>query len=149
MTCDSASRALVFNHMRQTIAALVAAVAALNCSDSTSPGSCDANTGSVEASVQISGSAVVFDWSPACAVALVLIEEEFSDMWGIIAPGLSGSSTESDNIIHPPVTYGQVPSGAEELDAPQTLIAGHTYEVVLWKIIPAGANPSCQERNQN
>jgi hypothetical protein len=62
---------------------------------------------------------------------------------------LSGTSTEAANIILPPVTYGQVPTGTEELEPAATLVAGQTYELILWKIIPSGANVVCQSRNQN
>jgi hypothetical protein len=92
---------------------------------------------------------VVFDWAPDCAVAFLLIEEEASDRWGIIAPGLSNSSTESANIISPSVTYGVVPPGTDEITPPEPLIAGRTYELLLWKIVPAGSTALCQARFEN
>ncbi|MGH7678082.1 MAG: hypothetical protein ACRENU_06415 [Gemmatimonadaceae bacterium] len=111
-------------------------------------GSCVQATGSVTATVNTSGS-VTFDWDPACAVALLLIEEDATDMWAITAPGLDDTSTETANIITPPVTYGSVPAGAEQ-DAPATpLVPGTTYELILWKIVPPNSTVQCQQRFQN
>jgi len=110
---------------------------------------CDATTTSVNATATVSGSNVVFSWEPRCAVVLVLVEEDADDMWGVSAPDLSGTATEASNIILPPVTYGQIPSGAEEIEPASPLVAGRTYELILWKIVPAGANVSCLSRLDN
>jgi hypothetical protein len=134
--------------MRSTLLAFFAALAALSCSDSTPPRDCTANTGSVNASVAVTQTGIVFDWTPACAVALLLVEEDGSDMWVVAAPNLSSTSTESSNIILPPITYGVAPSGTDA-DPPQTLIAGRTYDLVLWKVLAAGATANCQQRNGN
>jgi len=134
--------------MRSPLLAILAAAATLSCSDSSAPRGCAANTGSVNASVTASPTAVVFDWTPQCAVAMVLVEEDASDMWVVAAPNLSSTSTESSNIILPPVTYGVAPSGTDA-DPPQTLIAGHTYDLVLWRVLSSGATANCQQRNGN
>jgi hypothetical protein len=41
-----------------------------------------------------------------------------------------------ENTIEPPVTYGLVPTGAEEGDAPSALQPGVTYDLVLWRLDP-------------
>ena len=136
--------------MRSPLLAILAAAATLSCSDSTPPRNlaCPDNTGAVNASVAVSANGVVFDWTPACAVAMVLVEEDASDMWVAMAPNLSSTSTQSSNIILPPVTYGVAPVGTDA-DPPETLLAGHTYELVLWRVVPAGATANCQARNGN
>lgn len=110
---------------------------------------CSTETGTVNATATVTGANVVFDWEPRCPVALLLIEEEADDMWVISAPNLSNTSTEAANIIVPPVAYGPVPPGAEQVEPAATLIAGHSYELILWKVVPAGANVSCQARFDN
>lgn len=134
--------------MRSLPLAILAAAATLSCGDITLPQACTANTGSVTASVAKSQNGVVFDWSPACPVAMVLVEDNGSDMWYAAAADLSSTSTESSNIILPPVTYGTAPSGTDGIP-PETLVAGHTYTVVLWRVISAGSTASCQQRNGN
>jgi hypothetical protein len=126
-------------------------VTALGCSgDGTAPQdtNCSATTASVTATVTL-GASVVFDWTPRCAVALLLVEQDASDQWGVAAPGISSSSDESANIILPPVTYGQVPQGAEEISSPTALVSGTQYDLVLWKTVPAGSSVQCQQRNGN
>jgi hypothetical protein len=54
-----------------------------------------------------------------------LVEEEASDMWFISA---TGSGT-----IGSGVKYGTVPSGATENAPALTLLAGQTYEVILFR----------------
>ena len=124
--------------------------ATLSCgSDNpTGPAACGADVGTVTATVSVT-SAVTFNWSPACPVALLLVEEAAHDMWAVMAPGMSSSSTESANVIVPPVVYGQVPSGAQQTDPAAALVPGTTYELVLWRILPAGSAAQCQARNGN
>jgi hypothetical protein len=121
---------------------------AIACSEGTGPGkSCGADVGSVTATVSVTGT-VVFDWNPRCKVALLLVEQDASDRWAISVPGFD-PSTEADNIISPPITYGQAPAGTEEDPPAQPLVAGQTYELVLWKILPAGGSTQCQQTFQN
>jgi hypothetical protein len=136
------------SHRRFSFGLAVGAIVSLACSEGTAPGECFANTGSVNVTVT-TGTTVTFDWKPACAVALLLVEADASDQWAIAAPGFDETSTSAANVILPPVTYGQVPAGAEELGPPETLTAGTTYEVVLWKTVDPGTNPPCQERFEN
>jgi hypothetical protein len=124
------------------------AVVSLSCTESTGPKNCTGDTGVITATVT-TGATVTFDWEPRCAVALLLVEEEASDQWAITAPDFNETATSAANVILPPVTYGQVPAGAEEFQAPQTLVAGTTYELVLWRIVEEGTSPACQERFEN
>jgi hypothetical protein len=133
------------------ISALAAALLAAGCSDSSSgpkDTACKAETSSVDATVQ-AGSSVIFDWTPSCPVALLLVEQDGGDQWVIAAPNFSETSTESANVIARPVTYGQVPAGAEENTPAAQLVVGQSYTLVLWRMVPPGSNVQCQQRFQN
>jgi len=120
------------------------------CSDRVAaPAACLPETGSVQATIKSTANGIVFDWQPACAVALVLVEEDASDMWAAMAPNLDANATDVQNIIRPPVTYGQVPAGAEEGAPALTLAPGKTYELVLWKVVSPGTSLTCQQRFSN
>lgn len=129
---------------------LVAAALTLGaaCSDSTGPSdnACKYGTTSVEATVT-TGSSVVFDWAPACEVALVLIEnEDGGDQW-LVSSGFSDDSPTPNeaNKIKPSVTYGVTPAGISGLETtePEPLIAGRRYNLVLWRLMPANGAASC------
>ncbi len=116
---------------------------------------CTAETGTVTPTVS-AGRVPVFDWEPACAVALLLIEEDASDYWGISSDEESWTSPEQANRITPPVTYGVVPPGVSQIpddpfDVPYPipLEVGVTYELVLWRILPEGSGAVCIERFEN
>ena len=90
---------------------------------------------------------VVFDWAPACEVALVLIEnEDGGDQW-LVSSGFSDDSpTPSEaNKIKPSVTYGVAPAGISGLETtqPEPLIAGRRYNLVLWRLMPPNGAASC------
>lgn len=134
--------------IKRLLLALPAALS-LGCARDTPTGplACSASTGTVTVTVA-RGSALVFDWSPQCAVALLLVEQDASDQWALGAPGLEFTSTESSNIIVPPVTYGLAPPGTEST-TPATLVAGQTYEVVLWRAVSPNITAPCVQRVQN
>jgi hypothetical protein len=146
-TPDAEENVTAFQRMGTVL--LTAATLSCGSDKATGPTQCAADVGTVTATVSVTASTVSFDWSPRCAVAMVLVEEDASDMWAVVAPDLSSSSTESANIIGPPVVYGQVPAGAEQTDAPLPLVAGTTYELVLWRVLPAGSSAVCQAQNGN
>jgi hypothetical protein len=95
------------------------------------------------------GTSVKFDWTPRCAVAMILIEEDASDRWSAAPPEDSWTSADAANKILPPVTYGQTPAGAETGEPPATLVAGRTYELILWRALPGGSTAQCQLRLEN
>lgn len=133
------------------VGTVIVSIGVAGCSgDGTGPknAGCPSETSSVQAIVT-TGASVVFDWNPKCGVALLLVELDGSDQWGIATPNLEGNVTESDNIIHPPVTYGIVPAGAQEGPSPAALVAGQSYTLVLWKVVPAGSTIQCQQRFEN
>lgn len=70
----------------------------------------------------------VIDWSPRCRVTLLLIEEDAHDMWSL-------RGREDHNDVAPPITYGVAPNGLTGGTA-EPLLAGRTYEVVLWHVGP-------------
>ena len=109
------------------------------------PIACTDDTGSVEVTVT-TGASVQFDWEPACAVAALIVEQEASDRWLIgTASGLGTLILElSENLITPPVTYGVTPSGVDEIQPPETLVAGVTYELILWRVFPENSTADCQ-----
>ena len=100
------------------------------------PIACTDDTGSVEVTVT-TGASVRFDWEPACAVALLIVEQEASDRWWSIGTAIIDEPLLAElreNLITPPVTYGVTPSGVDELQPPETLVAGVTYELTLWRV---------------
>jgi len=107
----------------RTVLAGALALSLAGCSDAAGPNR-DPCTGDVTITVS-SGPTPTFTWTPACGVIGLLVEEEASDMWFISA---TGSGT-----IGSGVKYGTVPPGATEETPPLTLLAGRTYEVILFR----------------
>ena len=122
------------------------------CGDATGPKDdvepCTDETGSVEVTVT-AGMTPTFDWNPQCAVAMLLIEEDAHDMWGVTTDDTLWDDPETANLITPPVTYGTAPSGTETFQEPTPLATGHTYEVVLWRVVAESSTVSCQQRFEN
>jgi hypothetical protein len=133
--------------MRISPLCATALILSLACSDSpTQPAAC-ATAGSVNVTVT-TGATLSFDWSPRCAVALVLVEADASDQWSLSVPDLDETATESSNLITPPVLYGESRAGLESSEA-TPLVAGLTYEVILWKFVAPNSTVQCQERFGN
>jgi hypothetical protein len=140
-------------------ALVIAVLASWSCSsDATGPddSACTPATAAVQATVT-TGSVVTLDWSPACAVALLLIEDDSGgDMWYVTSPDIESDSPDLANRITPRVTYGQVPTGMDgptDINGPVQafpLVAGRTYKLVLWRLLPAGSSTSsCQSSLEN
>ena len=116
------------------------------------PIACTDDTGSVEVTVT-TGASVQFDWEPACAVALLIVEQEGGgDLW-LIGTRTSGSTPGFDdpdgvNLITPPVSYGAAPSGVDERNPAETLVAGVTYALILWRGLPQNSTAVCQFRSE-
>jgi hypothetical protein len=134
---------------QRSLGAILLAMATVSCSsDGTAPqpASCSEQTSSVDATISV-GPSVTFNWTPACPVALVLIEPENSgdDVWWIAT---FASNTDiaptTENRITPPVTFGQVPSTAMDSFGPKPMLAGATYKLVLWRNLPTGDALRCQ-----
>ncbi len=119
------------------------------CRDSVAPQGCATATTSVTATVS-GGSSPSFDWQPRCAVALLLVEDQHGgDQWVVETPQASWSDATAANRIAPPVRYGIMPSGTVEYQAPTALVAGQPYQLVLWRVIPAGASAvGCRQTYQ-
>jgi hypothetical protein len=80
----------------------------LGCGDSTGPEEpdeqvipCTEQIGSVDVTVS-DGLTPTFSWSPACGVAMILIEEDASDMWGAGTDEDAWSDPAAANLITPP-----------------------------------------------
>ena len=123
----------------------------LACSESTGPAdgvACIGEPGSVDVTVS-SGTAPTFRWSPECPVAMILIEDGASDMWGAATDDALWGDPASANLVVPPVTYGSSPSGTTSIEGPLPLTAGTTYEVILWRILSDSSTAVCQQRFEN
>ena len=133
------------------IIAIATILTAVGCgSDSTAPIAevCSPETTSFTATVS-SGRSVVFDWEPTCPMAMVLVEEDGSDMWAIADDEGDNNvwdGPDEANLITPPVTYGVVPAVAGEplqTRGPLPLAAGVTYDLVLIRVLSAGGLAQC------
>lgn len=140
------SRILNAHSAVAAVATLAAATALLTaCSDDAvtpSADECEPETSTVTPIVT-TGEVVTFEWDPSCGVALLLVEEGASDQWGINTPEDSWETASEANLILPPVTYGLAPEGVEEDFPAEELVAGRTYELVLWRILPEGTTGDC------
>jgi hypothetical protein len=113
--------------------------------DSTGPAleECTSETTTVSVTVT-TGQSVVFDWEPACPLAMLLVEDDASDVWGISTDMESWVSPSDANRITPPVTYGVTPSGVTEFEEPLTLAHNARYDLILWRVLPEGSTAQCQ-----
>jgi hypothetical protein len=115
----------------RTVALLCLLGSSLHCSDDSGPEDLAECSGPV-ALTATAGTVPSFSWTPQCRLAFVLVEapEGGGDVWFIFTPG--------QNALVPPVTYGELPAGAEEIAAPEPLQAGVTYEVIVARWIGPG-----------
>lgn len=126
--------------MRGRWAAALSVGLAACSSDPTSPGGpLPECTGPVTIEVS-SGTSPTFDWSPACRLFLLLVEQDAADHWIVI--------TDSTNAIAPPVRYGVLPAGARQRDPATPLAAGQTYDVVLFRWTGPGGDDGILIGNQ-
>lgn len=102
---------------------------------------CEAETSSVAVTVGREGG-LTFDWSPDCAVFLVIVEEQGSDRWGISTEEDSWNSTQGNRIV-PPLSYGVAPAGIDEFKEAEELVAGTTYQLILWRALPPNSEVQC------
>ena len=98
----------------------------LACGDST--GTVAECTGPVTVTAGTGGTMPTFQWSPACRLFEVAVEDSLHAL-------LWFTRSSSANRIAPPVTYGTAPQGADHTTSPpETLQSGRSYraEVVLY-----------------
>jgi hypothetical protein len=67
------------------------------------------------------------NWSPACRVSFLDVVSFGVSQWRV--------TSDSANLITPPVQYGVVPSGARQIAAPVILQAGFNYSVIIGRWI--------------
>lgn len=84
----------------------------------------------------------IFNWDPACAVALLLVEAGGGDVWLISTDEATWDNPAQANLIAPPITYGVAPTSVPELQAPDPLASGVSYEVILWRALASGSTVS-------
>ena len=109
---------------------------------------CTDDTGTVTVTVG-AGLQPIFNWEPACAVALLLVEAGSGDVWGISTDNATWDNPVQANLIAPPITYGVAPTSAPELQAPDPLAPGVSYEVILWRVLASGSTTQCVARVGN
>ncbi|HTI65419.1 MAG TPA: hypothetical protein VL524_17980 [Gemmatimonadaceae bacterium] len=132
--------------------ALAIAVAVTSCSgDATGPSAkdCTESTTSVNATISV-GDSVVFDWTPKCAIALLVVETAVGhDQWWVAGfnPDTVDIPSTDANRISPRVTYGHVPATSTDSFGPESLVAGTTYVVALWRVLPNGSTLQCQQNH--
>jgi hypothetical protein len=138
--------------MRRLSFAVACALAVSSCSrDATAPSSnaCADNTTSVNATISVADS-IVFDWTPKCSIALLVVEETMGhDHWWIAGfnPDSVDNPTTGANRIAPRVTFGRVPATITDSFGPEPLVAGTTYIVALWRVLPSGSTLECQQKH--
>jgi len=132
------------NHLR--IAVTIAVTTVVSACGSTEPeiAQCQPETQVLVVTTQI-GENVVFDWTPACGVRTLFLEQDFppeNDVWQIESPDapLGAPLSDQSNVIMPPVTYGTVPPGALLSDGLEAtpLIVGQSYLFGLFRVLPTG-----------
>lgn len=104
-----------------------------------SEASCTPETTSVEVSVT-GGDPLVFDWEPACAMSILVVEppdtaQDTGDRWAIFGVLENSGDSVPTGAISPPITYGVRPSSiaADNENEPLQLEVGREYELVLWR----------------
>ena len=101
--------------------------------NSTGPGGpavdCGADVTEVDVSITTTADDVTFDWSPRCRVSYLGVEAGAGDRWWI--------GVEDENLIEPPVRYGETPDGVPAETA-LSLEDGETYELILWLSTSSG-----------
>lgn len=125
--------------------AALAMVAVGGCSDDEAVAPevlCTDEITSVDVTVS-GGTNPTVSWSPACDVAMFLVEGEGGDVWLVSTDDDNWDDPARSNRISPPVRYGVVPSGVDELWGPEALEAGSPYQVVLWRVQPTGVTGGC------
>jgi hypothetical protein len=116
------------------------------CGDGENPIEAEAPCLTTTASVAVTvsgGLQPTFSWEPACGMALLLVEEDSGDQWGVTTDDATWVVPAQANLIAAPVAYGIAPASTSVLQAPQTLVAGTRYELILWRILPPGNTGPC------
>ncbi len=106
------------------LAAAGAGAALLACSEPIQPVACPGD--SVTLTIASSASAPLISWAPTCAMGLIQVNQaDGGAMWEI--------DTVDSNRVLPPVRYGEVPPGMQEMSALHPLVPGETYTVSVWR----------------
>ena len=103
---------------------------------------CTDDTGTVTVTVTSAAGTPVFDWSPACAVALVLVEKVGGDTWYVSTDDATWSDAAQANLITPPITYGVAPAETADEYGPDPLVTGVEHDFILWRV-QQGSTADC------
>jgi hypothetical protein len=85
-----------------------------------------------------SGSAPQIGWSPDCKIGVLAVAKyPLSDIPGQRVPAAewmikAGDQFGNDNLLHPILRYGELPSGATAVQGPAPLLADTLYFVQGW-----------------
>jgi hypothetical protein len=80
----------------------------------------------------------VFDWTPRCLAATLIIEARDGSgftMWSL-------QTVDQENRLSPPIRYGDVPAGTEQIGELRPLLAGSLYRVGLAAVHPTAGGIS-------
>ena len=103
------------------------------CSDSLRPAPCPGDSVTVVVTTSPSVLPPQFSWSPSCLMGELRVDSGPASMWLIV--------TSDSNRVLPPVRYGQVPEGMQQLESPQRLARGAVYTVSVWRWLGGIPNP--------
>lgn len=106
---------------------LLGAIMALGCKESAGPATIVPCTGTVSISVNAATSQPRFSWTPACSVSSIVIMSapaagRPTEHWRVVA---------DKTVINPPVTFGQLPTGAQSISL-VPLVGNQDYHVSIF-----------------
>ncbi len=107
---------------RSMLVALAVAISATACGDAVAP-ACPGDVVSVSVT---GGTTPDFAWTPACPVAQLDVDD--MTQGGVNVWRISGQGA---NVIEPGLRYGETPTGAVQLRAPDPLVAGKEYRLTV------------------
>ena len=76
------------------------------------------------------GTTPTFDWTPSCGVNRLMVLPS-NPPPGLITQGWTVSSAMG--LFKAPISYGVLPNGADPGDAASPLVAGTTYQVIIYR----------------
>jgi hypothetical protein len=114
--------------LRSRLAAIALLGVALACGGGTEPlAEC---TEPVDVSVT-TGTTPTISWTPACGVGYLAVRRPLPPSLGVLEMAPVWIIRANERLIGSPVRYGIRPRGTSEVVAPEALLAGRPYDVVV------------------